>query len=303
MLTEDLAFQTAVEPEQGLPAIRFERVQGSVSLKPSRTPSPVLIHVHIPKTAGTSLWRLLERAGESHRNLYVNDTYFVYTPGALAEFVSNTKITSISSHHIQTFPPYLGGRRMLYFTILRDPVQQFISYITFIKKVYKDQTDPNLLSCLPRDAASLSLKEVARWLLTQERAVPFHENYTVNFLARQTFLSLTGNPDPSAYRAVRLSLAKAVLDQFVFVALTERMEESVDTLRKICGGLGVELPAGPVGRENTSSELRDDLSWVDPTDDVGALLFQAIEEDRQLYDWARARFESHYWRSRLARSS
>jgi hypothetical protein len=300
MLVEDLPWHgTARTVDTASASISTTGVGDAVALENPET-SPVLTLVHIPKTAGTSVWRLMERAGESHCNLYVNDTYFVYTPAALADLLADSAITSISSHHVRTFPPYLGGRRMLYFTILRDPVEQFISYITFIKKVYRQQSDPNLLSCVPPDPPNLSLKEFARWLLTQDRdGTPFRENYTVNFLARQTYVALTGSHDLCGYRAVRLLLAKSLLDQFVFVALTERMDESIEQLRKVCSHLGIELPEGRVGRENASSELRDDLSWVHPDDEVGALLFKSVEQDRQLYDWAAARFEEHYWLRRL----
>jgi hypothetical protein len=42
---------------------------------------------------------------------------------------------------------------------------------------------------------------------------------------------------------------------------------------------------------NTSSEFRDNLSWIDPADEVGSLLLRSVEQDRQLYDWAVARLD------------
>jgi hypothetical protein len=205
---------------------------------------------------------------------------------------------------VLTFPPYLAGRRIFYFTILRNPVQQFISYLTFVKKAYhRLKQDPNLLSCFPPDPPSLSLREFAYWVLTQDRDdIPFHENYTVNFLARQVYRSLQGSAerfDRSAYRAARLSLAKSVLDQFVYVGLTERMGESIEELRRVVGYLGVEIPPADIGQENVSAELRDDLSWTHPDDEVGALLHKSQEEDRQLYDWAAERFAAHHWSKRF----
>jgi hypothetical protein len=192
---------------------------------------------------------------------------------------------------------------MLYFTVLRDPLQQFISYLTFVKKMHKTLTDPNLLACLPPDPCSLSSREFALWLISQDRDnVPFRENYTVNHLARQTYISLQdpGVPfDDVAYRAVRLTLAKAVLEQFMAVGLTEQMDESLADVRMIARLQGLELPSDGVCEENVSNGLRDDLSWIHPADEVGAMLLRSIEEDRLLYDWAAARYRGRVWTERF----
>jgi hypothetical protein len=42
---------------------------------------------------------------------------------------------------------------------------------------------------------------------------------------------------------------------------------------------------------NTSGEFRDDLSWIDPADEVGSMLLGSVTQDRQLYDWAMARLD------------
>lgn len=266
--------------------------------------SPVLVYIHIPKTGGMSILNWLQQAGSAYLNLFVNNTHFVYSEETLAQtLMTNPGVKFLSSHFILTFPPLLAGRRMLYFTLLRDPVEQFISYLTFIKRVYATLTDPNLLSCLPPDPCSMSTREFAGWLLSQNREdIPFRENYTTDRLARQTYISLHSPAaiDHTVYRAARLSLAKAVLDQFMFVGLTEKMEESIDRLRMIAGLRGLELPTGPLGVENVSNQLRDDLSWIHPEDQVGAMLLRSLEEDRQLYDWAVERFEARDWSKRVS---
>jgi hypothetical protein len=275
---------------------------------PIESRSPVLVHVHVPKTGGVSVLSLLKQGGRAHLNLYVNNTHFIYSQELLAQTVlADHAIRSLSSHFVLTFPPYLGGRRVLYFTILRDPVEQFVSYLTFIQKMYYDLNDPNLNACLPPDPPSLGLRDFARWVLTEDRdEVPFHENYTVNFLARHSYLALQGTEarfDRSAYRAARLTLAQTLLDQFVYVGLTERLAESIEGLRQIAAHLGIELPPGPVGRENVSCQLRDDLSWIDPSDEVGAMLLRSVEEDRRLYEWTAERFEAGHWMKRLEQAT
>jgi len=244
-------------------------------------PAPVLAHIHVPKCAGTSFRALLERYfGPRHLGLYVNDTYFAYGDDALRSYLlQDPEIRGFSSHHVRMFPRWLAGREMLYVTFLRDPIQQFVSYMTHIKKHYSRITSESLLEAVPPDAPQLTLREFARWLLTQDRDIPFRENHNVNFFARHSA--------PAA--ADRLQAAKAALDRFFFVGITERMEESMCKLRALVRAAGLNFPPGPIPVENTSAEYRDDLSWINPDDEVGSLLLRSVEKDQQLYDWAAAR--------------
>ena len=243
--------------------------------------SPLMAHIHVPKCAGTSLRILLERHfGARHLGLYVDDTYFVYGDEALRSYLlERPDMQGFSSHHMRRFPGWLGGREMLYVTFLRDPIQQFLSYMTHFKKHYASITSKSLLAAVPPDAPQLALREFARWLLTQDRDIPFRENHNVNFFARH---SATAAQD-------RLEAAKAALEGFFFVGITERMEESTTKLRDLARAAGLEFPPGPMPEENTSAEYRDDLGWIHPGDEVGAMLLRSVELDRQLYDWAAAR--------------
>jgi hypothetical protein len=69
------------------------------------------------------------------------------------------------------------------------------------------------------------------------------------------------------------------------------MEESMNKLRALAQAAGLEFPPGPMPVENTSADYRDELSWINPDDEVGSLLLRSVEKDRQLYDWAAARLE------------
>jgi hypothetical protein len=240
--------------------------------------TPVLAHVHVPKCAGTSLRLLQERYfGARHLGLYVDDTYFVYAEEVLRGYLlQNPEIQGFSSHHVRVFPHWLAGREMLYVTFLRDPIQQFVSYMTHVKKLYAGITSKSLLEAVPPDAPQLTLREFARWLLTQDRDIPFRENHNVNFFARHSA--------PAALD--RLEAAKAALSEFFFVGITERMDESMAKLRALARAAGLDFPPGPMPVENTSADYRDDLSWIHPGDEVGSLLLRSVEKDRELYDWA-----------------
>ena len=251
---------------------------------PTVEAAPVLAHIHVPKCAGTSFRVLLERYfGPRHLRLYVDDTYFVYGEETLRSYLmQEPEIVSLSSHHLRSFPCWVAGREMLYVTFLRDPIEQFVSYMTHIRKLYATLTSKSLLEAVPPDAPHLTLREFARWLLTQDRDIPFRENHNVNFFARHSSPAATD----------RLEAAKTTLAGFFFVGISERMEESVARLRAKVQAAGLDFPPGPVPCENTSSEYRDGLSWIHPGDEVGSLLLRSVEKDRQLYNWAVARFDA-----------
>ncbi len=87
----------------------------------------------------------------------------------------------------------------------------------------------------------------------------------------------------------RLDEAKRTLEEFFFIGITERMEDSMSMLRTRARRAGLDFPSAPVPTENISNDYRDDLSWIHPDDEVGRLLLRSVEQDRQLYDWAVAR--------------
>ena len=252
--------------------------------------SPILIHIHVPKCGGTSFRSLLaNQLSSRHLSLYVDNTHYVYPEAYLDQLVRSASILSVSSHFIRTFPPTLGGRRAHYVTFLRHPISHFLSYRNYVCKAFPAITDTALLESLPPKANELTSREFARWVLTESPVnAPFRESYTTNFLAREVFRATSS--DNAGYRASRLSLAKEALQQFLFVGLTEELGASIPTLVEMASKNGIKLHPDRVGFENCSHEFSDDTSWVDPQDEVGRLLFASIEEDLQLYRWARSRF-------------
>ena len=282
--------------QRGGPDVRFESVrtaQGKfrtfaflptgMDHRTATQTHPVLAHIHVPKCSGTSLRVLMERHfGPRHLRLYVDDTYFVYGDETLRNYLlQNSEIQGFSSHHVRSFPRWLGGREILYITFLRDPVEQFVSYMTHFRMPYSQITSKSLLEAVPADANKLTLREFARWLLTQDRDVPFRENHNVRFFTRHS--------SPAA--ADQLASAKATLERFFFVGITDRMDKSIEKLRARVQAAGLDFPQNPMPMENISKDYRDDLSWIHPDDEVGSLLLRSIEKDRQLYEWGLEQLE------------
>jgi hypothetical protein len=252
---------------------------------------PVIVQIHVPKCGGTALRNFLKNHyGSAHLSLYVSDTFFVYSEEELTRYLADRNVQCISTHYVRTFPARLAGRDLLYITFLRNPIDQFISYITYVKKYFQElQHDQPLIKCLPPDVPSLSIREIAHWILTRGGEVNFRENYTVNFFARYVLCNGSSGLDKDQYRKRRLATAQKVLQGFLFVGLADDMNRSVSVLRKKVEAANLPFPQGELPFENTSFDLRGDLSWINPHDEVGDLLLESVQEDQQLYDWAQTR--------------
>jgi hypothetical protein len=257
--------------------------------------NPVLGHIHVPKCAGTSFAKYLTGAfGAAHLLLYCNhDTFFVYSEEDLASYLADPSIKAFSSHFVRTFPRPLAERDVLYLTFLRNPVEQFISYLTYVRKHFADiQHHPDLISCLPPNLPALSLREAARWILNSEREVNFRENFTVNFFARFPSRDASrGIVDDKQYRKVRLAIAKSTLEDFFFVGITEQLDRSLRVLRALGKRCNIPIPDNELPFENVSREGRADVTWIHSGDEVGALLLNSVREDQLLYNFAVARLE------------
>ena len=291
---------------------------------------PVIAHIHVPKCGGTAFRKfLIQHYGAAHLALYVPDTYFVYTPDQIAEYLQDRSVRGFSSHFVRTFPDRIAGRDIVYVTFVRNPVDQVVSYVTYIKANFDLIPDKPLLSALPPDPTGMPVREIARWILTCDREVNFHENFTVNFFARY---SLPGATGPfrldKTYVRHRLSAAMRIVDRFFFVGdgypfhspdrdilrcrtelntagcasvsqadthlvgISDQMDLSVAILRNLMERSKLDFPEGKVPVDNTSFEFRDDLGWIHQDDEVGRLLLNSVREDQALYQQAVKRLQA-----------
>jgi hypothetical protein len=263
-----------------------------------QTPAtPLLAHIHVPKTAGSSFRKVLaERYGAAHLHLYYdNSTTFVYETAALADLVRPPAVQAFSSHFVRRFPPILSGRRVHYVSFARDPIQQFISYITYTRKHYLAIKDTVLISHLPPGMPDLTVRECAKWILDgpDGQFRNFQENYNTNFFARYVLLDSRGlNYHDPKYRAARLATARQVLSRFLLVGLSDRMDETFALLRAKAEMVGIPLPNVTIPVENVTSAERESLDWIHADDEVGRKLLSSVEEDTHLFNWSVARFES-----------
>jgi len=266
-----------------------------------RRRDPILVHVHIPKCAGTSVSRMLEAAhGPLHHNFYPQGPDFSPSNDQLTRVLANEPATkSIASHSIRVFPPQIDGRTALYVCFLRDPLEQFVSYTSYIKKNF-DSLRPAHKMLLPPDLDRMDLRESARQIMTAARPVPFAANFTTWFLTAAAFRrALPNTLEASAraqadalYRAIDLQMALDTLSKFLLVGLSDRMADSIALLRRAVKPYGLNLDDVTAGHENVSKDYVDDTSWLTPEDEVGRMVLASVEKDRQLYAAMRRRFDT-----------
>ena len=257
---------------------------------------PILAHIHAPKTAGSSFRRVLdEYYRQGHIHLYFdNSTTFVYENRELAELVRDPSIKAFSSHFVRRFPPVLADRPVYYVTFLRNPIQQFISYITYTRKHYRGIPDRVLptstyrLRCPPEYSGSapngFSMDRTASFR-------NFRENYATNFYARYPLFDAHGfDYAERRYRNERLKAAQNVLSNFLLVGIAEHLDESWRLLRHRAEQIGIQLPDVRIPTENVTADQRDSLDWIRADDEVGGKLLESVREDLLLYSWGLDQF-------------
>ena len=265
-----------------------------------RRREPILVHVHIPKCAGTTVSKMLELAfGALHHNFYPQGPDFTPSADQLGRVVANVPATkSLASHSIRIFPPQIAGRTALYICFLRDPLEQFVSYTTYIKKNFAGLRPAHKI-LLPPDCDLLSLKEIAERIMTRPHPVPFDANFNTWFLTAAAFAA--GLPSPlseaarqraeALYHEIDLQMALDTLSKFLLVGMSDRMDESIELLRYRVKPYGLDLDGLNAGHENLSRDFIDDISWLNPEDDVGKRVLKSIEKDRHLFETMRRRFD------------
>lgn len=241
-------------------------------------PDDVLLYIHIPKTGGTSLISILEEK-------FTQDEILpLHSP------IQEDYFWSFSQRELQGFRFVRGHYRVgpydrhiykhvvqnpLCITLLRDPVERIISEYRHISRTSHHPLHEDLVS----------QDRPLRAFLTQ----PSFRGWIEDRQARQIFGFFPGWPwDPSKPRSISdealLVFAKQRLEQFAFVGLMERFEESVQLL---CYIFGWEPPAR-IPRLNvaTDSFARESL---DP--DILNLTEEKTRLDRALYRHAQMLFE------------
>jgi hypothetical protein len=248
--------------------------------------------VHIHKCAGTSVRAWLYRAvplgfGSWYPN-YTFDEQTLHSAG-----LADRRLRAFSSHQVRRFPSVSSGRRIWYFTLIRDPVNHVLSHLRYWCQV--------VLEGDPRTATA-GIRDIIEVLLNTPGIDPFWDNIQTNFLARYVWCEGEGatfDCDPEtpmstwparaqdAYLRARLRIAKEVLRSFLAVGTVERIVESLELLCLRAAPLGFDLrPPREITVENTTLAKPEDRAWIGEHDSVGKKFLEFTREDQELHAFA-----------------
>lgn len=227
----------------------------------------VMYFCHIPKTAGMTFRTIIE--DQFHCNdvcpATLNAQLAKYTPEELARY-------RLFRGHLgfSNLPQLLGDKQVINITVLREPVARVISHYDYIRRMPGD----------PHYAAvkDMTLEEFAQRLT----AGKLGKNIQTYHVAKTTQFSLDKlTVDES------LALALNSMDDFGFVGLVERFQDSLFLLSYIFGW----KPILNSRRENAAKVKK-------PLEEVAESTLEVIRAnsqlDAQLYTHAREVFEARF---------
>jgi len=232
----------------------------------SRVDAPLLVFVHLRKTAGTTLsyvmWRQFRRGAAIDLNAATVEAANRTWNAMTAE--QRARVRCIRGH-LPFGADLFAPRAVEFLTVLRDPVERVISEYFF-----------NLTNAGQKHHAALT-----RGRITLDQYV--HSELAVEAHNAQT--RLLAGPDSGASPEAQLESAMTSLrDRIAVVGISERLDETLLLCRAVFGWRHVVYR-----RINVNRRRR-------PTATLAPASLAAIEEanslDRRLYRFACARFEA-----------
>lgn len=175
----------------------------------------VLIHLHVMKTGGTTLQRLLKR-------IYGDE----FCPHQVWDLLRHEDLTQwrVYSGHMGVGIADHIDRQPVFITMLRHPVEQALSLYGFWQRLSVSQ--PDHPASIVHRTAEQSFRE---WLED-----PLGREQKLNGQTRALAMRY-GDRDLPYSDDVLLSLATAVLDRCAVVGLTERFDESIAMMGRVLG--------------------------------------------------------------------
>lgn len=242
-----------------------------------------LYFLHIPKTAGTTFTAIL------HNQFNPNEI----CPATRWYSVLEIPSEALSQYHViaghMTYSLHrVIQKRLIYITMLRDPIERAISYYEQVRRMqphypYKKFYTQNMsledfivdpeINFATTNAAVMMIGE--NYSLEQVRNLFAIRNYDDDF-----------TPPPTPTREF-LERAKQRLEEFAFVGLAERFADSINLLT-------YTFAWHPIGATQELNKSRGRIKREDlPQRTIDAIIEQN-QLDIELYEFAKALFERRY---------
>ena len=227
------------------------------------TRAPVLIFLHLPKTAGSTVVRILEREYGSDAVLPLYDSTFGDEVAELAADQA-TRTRVIAGHFYFGVHEHVRGR-CRYFTFLREPIARIVSHYHFVRGQPKHY--------LHEAATNMSIGSYIEFCGAAEP-----NNDQTRLLAGRETASPDGTCTPEM-----LSVAKRNLDRHDVVGLTEEFDQSLLLLANAFDWRRPYYVKQNVSRRSGSREELDDVTR--------AAIIACNSLDVELYRYGRELFE------------
>jgi len=256
--------------------------------------NPILLHAHVPKTAGESLVDLFSKNfGERVLRFEYTDPVFVLSPNELDRLCSTrADLIAISSHNLRVFPSVVGGRHALYFTMLRHPVDTFLSLLKYVRRDFHRFTD-EVRRYWPKNTPECTLRELAEHAMW-EAGVQGQYCLQTRFFCPPAYVNIPIGYDLNIYGACSFVIASSCLDRFFHVGIVEEMDQTMELLAAKLARAGISLEISDLEKINVTRVREDELEWINRDDEVGRSVLDSHISDFRIYDRSKKRLAEEY---------
>jgi hypothetical protein len=245
---------------------------------------PLILHCHIPKTAGTTVSEGLRKSFNLyHFHHFHPDPFYILTRDVLEDLLQiNPSLRSITSHNLRSFPLSIANRGTFFVTFLRRPEDAFISTLRFAQREFFT-FPPEVRRLWPKDTPQLPLRELARQYLDLT-ATCLDLCTQTRFFCSPSATAEFGLCDGHSYGLNSYEIAFSILQQFHFVGVVEEMKKSLQVLTDLLWQRGIRVYFDLNLKMNASPE-HSRPTWLNSDDEIGKRVFETGTTDRLLYDY------------------
>lgn len=217
---------------------------------------PLVIFLHIPKSAGSSLSQVMRANYKPEELLDHESVNGRAQPLADLSDEQKAAIKAVMGHYYYGLHEGFPGREITLVTMLRDPVERVVSSYFFLR------TYPGY-----EPVADMSIKQ-------------FVDTYAEARNHQTLMLSGLNETDDRGLYAPNLDRALRNLDVFRAVGLTERFDQSVAMMGRALGWSKIEYPIVNVtaNKPRTSQLSANDIAYIREANSLDTALYRRAVE-------------------------